>query len=447
ACSDDTRANHFCGKAHNPCYCEENHHFMYNYCKRSCSWCDASVTVGHRFWRIVNSATLPRSWIIKEIQFFTDKNSKNPLMVNPIKAYASTSYPGYLAANAFDGDEKTYWLPEGWYERAPGMDYIGIQFDEPVTVGAVRVLHQSNEKNATSTKMYLESSDFYENNYYKVFTMDNPKKKENKKYSYVNCPTYWRRYDDGEDVYCFKTIAEFLTWQQARDKCASYGGDLASINSPQENMFINNDLRLCGFTWIGLNDKKNESHFEWSDGNSMTFKSWAGDESYYEQDEYLNSKQNCVAASRTGEWRPFHCDDKFYTVCKMKLKPNEDDEEDMETKGHFHHTRLSKKSHQKGHKKVHVEEEEDDDEDDVSGNTEIDISGDDSDNEDALTEIKKNVKKAFKVTFKKHTEDDDDDDDDDVDDSGSGSDHSDHVKPSRKEEIEKVDDSFLDLKH
>jgi hypothetical protein len=417
---------------------------MYNYCKRSCNWCDQSNVAAHRFWRIVNSAVLPRSWIIKEIEFFTDKNSKNPIRVNPAKAYASTTYPGYSAANAFDGKKDTYWLPEGWYERYPGMDFIGMEFDQPVAVGAVKVTHQTNDKNATSVQMYLEASDFYDSNYFKVYTMDNKNKKEEKKFHYVDCPVYWRRFDNGEQIYCIKTIAEFLTWQQARDKCASFGAELLSINSPQENMFINNELRLCGFTWLGLNDIKNESHFSWSDGNPMTFKSWAGDESYYEQDEYLNSKQNCVAASRTGEWRPFHCDDKFYAVCKMKLKVPDDDE-DMESKGHYHHARVSKKS-----SSAKKEEDEDEEDDDASGNAEIDVSGDDSTNEDALKEIKKNIKKAQKTANNKMTTEDEEDEDEDE--SGSGADEDEqpkkkNKKASRKEEIEKVDDSFLDLKH
>jgi len=33
--------------------------------------------------------------------------------------------------------------------------------------------------------MYLEGSDFYDSNYFKVYTMDNPKKKEEKKFFYV----------------------------------------------------------------------------------------------------------------------------------------------------------------------------------------------------------------------------------------------------------------------
>lgn len=88
------------------------------------------------------------------------------------------------------------------------------------------------------------------------------------------------------------------------------------------------------------------------------------------------------------------------------------------------------------------------------GNSEIDVPRDDSDNEDALKEIKNNIKKAQKTANNKKTTEDVDDDDDDEDESGSGSDDEEQEtktkktkKASRKEEIEKVDDSFLDLKH
>ena len=47
-CIDDERASNFCLKARNPCFCEENHHFMYNYCKDSCNWCDSSENVGEQ---------------------------------------------------------------------------------------------------------------------------------------------------------------------------------------------------------------------------------------------------------------------------------------------------------------------------------------------------------------------------------------------------------------
>jgi len=86
------------------------------------------------------------------------------------------------------------------------------------------------------------------------------------------------------------------------------------------------------------------------------------------------------------------------------------------------------------------------------GNSEIDVSGDDSDNEDALKEIKKNIKKA-QTAAKSKKPAEDEEDDDESDESGSGSDDQEEhpkkktKKASRKEEIEKIDDSFFDLKH
>ncbi|XP_048584634.1 uncharacterized protein LOC5519916 isoform X2 [Nematostella vectensis] len=427
-CGDDTRADSFCKKAHVPCFCEENHHFMYNYCKRSCNWCDTTDNGGHRYWRISNLASMPRSWIIKEIELFTDKAATHPIKVDASKAFASTTYPGFPASNAFDGNEQTYWLPEGWYERYPGMDYIGIEFAQPVAVNAVRVKHETNEKNGTSSKMDLEYSDFYSNNYVKKFVMENPHKKEDKKYAYRSCPTFWRRYETNDDIFCLRSIPEFLTWQQARDKCATFGADLASIGTISENMFINNGMRICGFTWLGLKKNSNESDFTWSDGTPVGYKGWAGDEQYYEVDEQMIKQQNCVAASRTGEWRPFHCENKFYSICQMKLKPDDDDDlsDKMETHGHYHHLRVSKKS-----EKIHAQKPEDEDDEDEDDDEETKVSADEAEVEGDSSEDALKTKKA--------EEDEKDKDEDEQ----SGADAA--KKAHRREEVENTDDSFLDF--
>ena len=68
-----------------------------------------------------------------------------------------------------------------------------------------------------------------------------------------------------------------------------------------------------------MNDIKNESNFEWSDGKKITFRQFATEEEYMAQDDRLNELQDCIAMARTGEWHNFNCDDKFYFICKLKL--------------------------------------------------------------------------------------------------------------------------------
>ena len=80
-------------------------------------------------------------------------------------------------------------------------------------------------------------------------------------------------------------------------------------------------LFCFSYTWIGLNDIKNESNFEWSDGGNMTYQSMASQMDYM-KDERADQEMDCIAADQNGQWTNFHCDDKFYCLCKTKLSKN-----------------------------------------------------------------------------------------------------------------------------
>ncbi|KAK2558540.1 Snaclec stejaggregin-A subunit beta-3 [Acropora cervicornis] len=367
-CMDDDRANNFCLKARNPCFCEENHHFMYNYCKDSCNWCDSSENVGHRFWRVVNEAHLPRSWVINQIKFYSDKHARHPIAItNPNKAFASSSYTGYMPSEAFDNSSKTYWLPNGWYDRGPGEDFIGYEFDHPVAINSIRIVHQSGQGQVVSKKMYVEAADAFV------------------------CPLFWRRFSTDQGVYCFKLNTDFMTWHDARDKCAEYGGDLVSIRGEEEADFVKNQVQLCGYTWIGLNDLKNESDYRWSDGANLTYKSMSPQMDYI-KDERADQEMDCIASDQNGQWTNFHCDDKFYSLCKKKLA-----EELKETK--TNNTQ---------------DEEEQEQEEDVD--------------EDAIREA---VKAQKNSKNQKEDEEDEDEEEEDEEESGSGSGRSASLIPER----------------
>lgn len=67
-----------------------------------------------------------------------------------------------------------------------------------------------------------------------------------------------------------------------------------------------------------MNDMKNESDFMWSDGSNMTYKSMSPQMDYV-KDERADQEMDCVATDQNGQWTTFHCDDKFYFLCKKKL--------------------------------------------------------------------------------------------------------------------------------
>jgi hypothetical protein len=47
-------------------------------------------------------------------------------------------------------------------------------------------------------------------------------------------------------AYCYKLITEYLSWPEARDKCGTYGGDLVSINTHEEQVFVQSEILTCG---------------------------------------------------------------------------------------------------------------------------------------------------------------------------------------------------------
>lgn len=140
--------------------------------------------IGHRFWRIVNEAHLPRSWVINQVKFFADKHARKPLDTpDPRKAFASSSYLGYEPGSAFDNKSSTYWLPNGWYDRGPGEDFIGYEFPQPVAINSVRVTHQSGQGNVVSKKMYVEAADAYTGPYVTKWIIENTKSKSSKRFN------------------------------------------------------------------------------------------------------------------------------------------------------------------------------------------------------------------------------------------------------------------------
>ena len=96
------------------------------------------------------------------------------------------------------------------------------------------------------------------------------------------CPQYWKSNKQGR---CFLwsmdlTDSEddeqkFQTWRGARRYCQSKGGDLVSIHSQQEQMFLETLMEDRDTTamYIGLNEL--DDTFKWSDGTAVDYTNWA----------------------------------------------------------------------------------------------------------------------------------------------------------------------------
>ncbi|XP_030821126.1 brevican core protein isoform X3 [Camarhynchus parvulus] len=66
---------------------------------------------------------------------------------------------------------------------------------------------------------------------------------------------------------CYRHFSTRRSWEDAESQCRHHGGHLATILTPEEQDFINDQYRE--YQWIGLNDRTIEGDFQWSDGSPL----------------------------------------------------------------------------------------------------------------------------------------------------------------------------------
>ncbi|KAM6351583.1 C-type lectin domain family 19 member A isoform 1-T1 [Alca torda] len=97
-----------------------------------------------------------------------------------------------------------------------------------------------------------------------------------------SCPLFWTEYEG----HCYRYFPINKTWAEADLYCAEFSigirsAKLASIHSWEENVFVYDlvNSRVPGIPtdiWTGLNDLRQEGHFEWTDGSSYDYHYWDG---------------------------------------------------------------------------------------------------------------------------------------------------------------------------
>lgn len=114
------------------------------------------------------------------------------------------------------------------------------------------------------------------------------------------------------------------TWENAKQICKSNGGQLAVMNSPEENNYVAS--RLLGQTaYIGLSDTRVEGLFEWIDNSSLSFTNW-----YPGQPNNANGDQDYVELLPDGTWndqyasclREFICEIPCYELKQIAGPPS-----------------------------------------------------------------------------------------------------------------------------
>ncbi len=96
---------------------------------------------------------------------------------------------------------------------------------------------------------------------------------------------------DGEMIYgrCVKAFAKTNHWEEARQNCIAWGGDLISVRNKQENQkLLEMAQKTCAkdaSIWIGYTDAAQEGNFRWSDGTHGKYWGFGGGEPNNSGDE------------------------------------------------------------------------------------------------------------------------------------------------------------------
>jgi len=129
------------------------------------------------------------------------------------------------------------------------------------------------------------------------------------------CPAGWHHTTSGDQHHCYKVLRDIpRNWTQAKTACREANGYLAEITTEDENKAVLKFLEEYENVdvWIGLNDRKTESEFEWAKSKTKL-----GDFNHWNTGEPNNGaeiygEEDCVflyarSLSTNRKWNDVNC--------------------------------------------------------------------------------------------------------------------------------------------
>uniref|UniRef100_A0A3Q2WSD4 Mannose receptor, C type 1b n=1 Tax=Haplochromis burtoni TaxID=8153 RepID=A0A3Q2WSD4_HAPBU len=138
------------------------------------------------------------------------------------------------------------------------------------------------------------------------------------------CTAPWIPYN-GHCFYLYRN--ETKKWSDAQKACRKEGGDLVTIRNVEDQSFIISQLGYASTDelWIGLNDRKRERLFVWSDHSPVSYTSWDSREP-----TVTSEQEDCVLIrGENGNWADRVCDEKHGFIC-MKTSDSEPSGDEVE---------------------------------------------------------------------------------------------------------------------
>ena len=133
-------------------------------------------------------------------------------------------------------------------------------------------------------------------------------------YNYVSdngCEKGWKYY--GGSCYFREGRKGFkLSWRDAQAACKSKKANLVTVNDANEQKFLESILGNFG-SWLGLNDIKKFSVFEWVSGEKSNYRNWATN-----QPPKKDENKHCgkIQFSQGQKWEMRDCRKRYKYTCE-----------------------------------------------------------------------------------------------------------------------------------
>ena len=117
----------------------------------------------------------------------------------------------------------------------------------------------------------------------------------------------------------YQVLADAKTWGESQAEALNMGGNLVTINSAEEQQWLQQTFGTTEGFWTGLNDQFREGNFEWASGQRLSYTNWAAgqpNDAFLGQDfsgqDYVQMNYNSA-----GEWNDMGRGDRLKGIVEI----------------------------------------------------------------------------------------------------------------------------------
>ncbi|KAA0719303.1 Collectin-12 [Triplophysa tibetana] len=127
------------------------------------------------------------------------------------------------------------------------------------------------------------------------------------------CPPKFKNFR--ENCYYFSASAEYLNFDEAKERCSNKSSSMLIINDEDEELWIKRQISGKGYFWLGLTDSADENIWRWVDGSLPDYTSWkAGQPDNWSHGH--EEGEDCAGLIHEGQWNDFFCADRIGFICE-----------------------------------------------------------------------------------------------------------------------------------